>query len=190
MKRYNIQLNFVHNLVAIRGPEKEADFEVTDEAGNTEIITIPFGMIHVVPPMSAPDFIKQSPLVDEEGWLDVDKYTLQHVRYKNVFGLGDVANVPTAKTGAAVRKQAPVLVKNMLAYMEHKEIRKPASYDGYSSCPLVTGYGKLVLAEFDYDKNPAPSFPFNTAKERYSMYLLKKNGLPWLYWHLMLKGKA
>lgn len=190
VKRYDIQLNFAHNLVAVRGPEKEADFEVTDEEGNTEIRTIPFEMIHVVPPMSAPDFIKQSPLVDEEGWLDVDKFTLQHVRYKNVFGLGDVANVPTAKTGAAVRKQAPVLVKNMLSYMEHKEVRKPASYDGYSSCPLITGYGKLVLAEFDYDKNPAPSFPINTAKERYSMYLLKKNGLPWLYWNLMLKGKA
>ena len=124
VKRYNIKLKFKHNLIAIRGPEQEADFEVTDEAGNVEIHTVHFDMIHAVPPMSAPDFIKQSPLADEEGWLDVDQYTLQHVRYDNVFGLGDAANLPTAKTGAAIRKQAPVLVKNMLDVMRHQEIRQ------------------------------------------------------------------
>ena len=190
VERYGIHTNFLHNLVEIRGEEHEAIFQVTDEEGNQTLRTVSFDMIHVTPPMSAPDFIKKSPLADEEGWLDVDKHTLQHVRYPNVFGLGDVAGVPTAKTGAAVRKQAPVLVRNLLAHMKEGEIEKPAAYDGYSSCPLVTGYGKLVLAEFDYDKNPAPSFPFDTSKERRSMYILKKDGLPWLYWNLMLKGRA
>ena len=63
-------------------------------------------------------------------------------------------------------------------------------YDGYASCPLITGYGRLVLAEFDYESKPAPSFPFDTAQERYSMWLLKKDLLPQLYWHGMLKGRA
>lgn len=70
---------------------------------------------------------------------------------------------------------------------------KPASgfrsYDGYASCPLVTGYGKLVLAEFDYDLEPTPSFPFDTTKERWSMYQLKRYGLPTMYWNGILKGR-
>ena len=188
--RYGIHQNYQHNLIEVRGPEHEAVFEVTDDEGNTELRTVSYDMIHVTPPMSAPDFIKNSALADADGWLDVDPHSLQHRRYPNVFALGDVAGTPNAKTGAAVRKQAPVVAHNLIDFRRNGTIKKPASYDGYSSCPLVTGYGKLVLAEFDYDNNPAPSFPFDTSKERYSMYLLKKNGLPWMYWNLMLKGKA
>jgi sulfide:quinone oxidoreductase len=65
-----------------------------------------------------------------------------------------------------------------------------AIYDGYTSCPLVTDYGKLILAEFDYDKNLQETFPFDQSKERWSMYMLKKHVLPKLYWHGMLKGRA
>jgi len=105
-----------------------------------------------------------------------------------VFALGDSAGLPTSKTGAAVRKQAPVLVANLLAAMRGGELS--ASYDGYSSCPVVTGYGKMMLAEFDYDNEPAESFPFDQAKERYSMWLLKTQVLPRLYWHGMLRGRV
>jgi sulfide:quinone oxidoreductase len=138
--------------------------------------------------MSAPDFIKQSPLADAAGWVDVDRSTLQHTRYPDVFSLGDASNLPTSKTGAAVRKQAPVLVNNLVAAIRGEPLG--ARYDGYTSCPLVTGYGKLVLAEFDYDKKPRETFPIDQSKERRSMYLLKKYGLPALYWHGMLRGKA
>jgi sulfide:quinone oxidoreductase len=62
-------------------------------------------------------------------------------------------------------------------------------YNGYSSCPLITGYGKLILAEFDYDNNPQETFPFNQAKERWSMFILKRYILPFLYWTQILKGK-
>jgi sulfide:quinone oxidoreductase len=147
-------------------------------------------MLHVTPPQSAPDFIKESPLSNEEGWVDVHKHTLQHNKYSNVFSLGDVAALPTAKTGAAVRKQAPVVVQHLLQMMQDGALTAPKSYNGYSSCPLVTGYGKLVLAEFDYDNNPDPSFPFDTSEERYSMYALKAYGLPEMYWHGMLRGRA
>ncbi len=136
------------------------------------------------------DFIKQSKVANADGWVDVDKYTMQHVHYPNIFALGDAAGTPNAKTGAAVRKQAPVVVHNLLQLREHGMLVNPKHYNGYSSCPLVTGYGKLVLAEFDYDNRPMPSFPFDTTKERRSMYLLKKYVLPWMYWNLMLRGKA
>jgi sulfide:quinone oxidoreductase len=187
----DIHMRFHHNLVAIDGGKKEATFEVTD--GEMKgVVTIPFDMIHVTPPQSAPDFIKRSKLVWAEGpnagWVNVDIHTLQHPKYPNVFSLGDVAALPTAKTGAAIRKQAPVLVKNLLAAMKKETVS--ASYNGYSSCPLVTGYGKLVLAEFLYDNKYKPTFPVDQTKERYDMYLLKRYVLPQLYWHGMLRGLA
>lgn len=140
----------------------------------------------MAPPQSAPDFIKRSPLASSAGWVDVDKYTLQHVRFPNTFALGDASSLPTSKTGAAVRAQAKVLSANLVALIHGKPL--PASYDGYTSCPLVTGYGRLILAEFDYELKTKESFPFDQSKERYSMYLLKRHLLPQLYWHGMLRG--
>ncbi len=184
IERKGIQTKYQHNLVEVRADKKEAVFENL-QTGETE--TVHYDMLHVTPPMAPPDFIKNSPLADAAGWVDVDQYTLQHKKYKNIFSLGDAANLPTSKTGAAIRKQAPALVKNLLSL--RKGVPLSARYDGYTSCPLVTGKGKLVLAEFDYDKNPKETFPFNQAKERYSMYFLKKNLLPIFYWKGMLKGK-
>lgn len=180
-----IETHFHHNLVEVRGDAKEAVFERMDTG---EKVVVPYGMLHVSPPMSAPDFIKKSPLSNEAGWVEVDKHTLQHKRFANVFGLGDAAGTPNGKTGAAVRKQAPIVVANLKALMEGR--LPEASYNGYTSCPIVTDYGKLVLAEFDYDNNPQETFPFNQAKERRSMYLMKKYLLPFMYWHGMLKGLA
>ena len=145
-------------------------------------------MIHVTPPQSSPNFIKQSPLATKDGWVDVNKDTLQHNKFANVFALGDNSSLPTSKTGAAIRKQAPTVVANLLSAIAGQPLT--SSYDGYTSCPLVTGYGSLILAEFDYDKNPAETFPFDQSKERYSMYALKAYGLPQLYWHGMLRGRA
>lgn len=185
--RYGIDTHWFHNLVEIDGPGRTAFFE--DSRGERHAVA--YSMIHVTPPQSAPDFIKQSPLAvpgDPLGWVDVDKHTLQHTRHPNIFGIGDATNTPNAKTGAAIRKQAPVLVENFLNALDGKPL--PLKYYGYGSCPLVTGYGKLMLAEFDYDNQPAETFPFNQAKERYSMWLLKKYILPWLYWNRILRGTA
>ncbi len=143
--------------------------------------------------MSAPDFVKRSPLAHGEGplkgWVKVDKHTLQNPDYPNVFALGDAAGLPTSKTGAAIRKQVPVLVHNLVALMQKDGAARFDAYDGYTSCPLVTGYGKLALAEFDYDLKRKETFPFDQRKERRSMYLLKAYGLPMIYWHGMLKGR-
>jgi sulfide:quinone oxidoreductase len=109
------------------------------------------------------------------------------VRYPNVFALGDASSLPTSKTGAAIRKQSPVLVHNLMAVMGGAAPAK--EYDGYTSCPLVTGYGKLILAEFDYDKQPKETFPIDQRKGRWSMYFLKKRVLPLIYWHGMMKGR-
>ncbi|MBV7509044.1 NAD(P)/FAD-dependent oxidoreductase [Bacillus sp. sid0103] len=184
IERKEIETWFMHHLIEIDGEKKQATFE---NLNTQERVKIQYDMIHVVPPMSAPDFIKNSPLAASNGWLNVDKYTLQHPCFDNVFGIGDCTNLPTSKTGAAIRKQAPVLVKNLLHRMRAKPLVH--QYDGYTSCPLVTGYGRLILAEFNYDLQPQETFPINQARERYSMYVLKKNFLPVMYWKGMLKGR-
>ena len=186
VQRKEIDLKTSHNLTEIRAADKVAIFEATGETG-TEMVSLPYDMIHVTPPMSAPDFIKHSPLANETGWVDVDKYTTQHTRYPNVFSLGDASSLPTSKTAAAIRREAPVLVKNLVSQMSQAALTE--RYNGYSCCPLITGYGKTILAEFDYDGNPYPSFPLDPTQERSSMWLLKRYALPWVYWNRMLKGE-
>ncbi len=186
--KYGIQLHFKHDLVAIDGPAHKATFKVTAPDGTITMVEKEFDMIHVTPPQSAPDFIKNSPLANEAGWIDLDKYTLQHTKYPNVFGLGDAGSTPNSKTGAAVRKQAPVVVANVLAALAAQSL--PATYNGYGSCPLIVGYGKLILAEFDYDNKRTETFPFDQSKPRWSMWALKKYVLPWMYWNKILKGTA
>ncbi len=183
IERKNIDARFRHNLIEIKANEKMAVFENLDTGTLEEI---KYDMIHVTPYMCSPEFIRTSALADENGWVDVDKFTLQHKKYSNVFGIGDNANLPTSKTGAAIRKQAPVVAQNLIALMRQQSMTQ--MYDGYSSCPIVTGYNKLILAEFDYNKEPAESMPFNQAVERSSMYFMKKDLLPVMYWDGMLKG--
>lgn len=174
-------------------PTQGARFEVS---ASGEEVFMPYDMVHLAPPQRAPDFIRTGTLAAQSGpfagWLEVDTGTLKHTRWPRIFGLGDAAGLPTAKTGAAIRKQVPVLVENLLSELDGKGPGK-AIYEGYSSCPFVTGYGKMVLAEFKYanerDSDPLLSRIFDTTQELWPMWLLKKYGLPYLYWNRMLKGK-
>ncbi|WP_239649953.1 NAD(P)/FAD-dependent oxidoreductase [Methylocucumis oryzae] len=184
---YGIKTNFNCNLVAVDGPAKTATFEVTDAAGAKQQITKEFAMLHVTPPQSAPDFIKQSPLANAGGWIDVNEKTLQHNRYPNIFGLGDAAATSNAKTAAAVRKQVPVVVDNILALMKSAAVQE--GYDGYGSCPLTTSLNTVMLAEFSYGGKVTPSFPLLDPRSNRGIWWWgKTTGFPWLYWHIMLKG--
>ena len=108
-----------------------------------------------MPPQTAPEFIEKSELAHESGWLDVNINTLQHVRFENVFGHGDVCNLPTPKTAAAIFSQTPVLVHNILAQLTGEGPQ--ASYDGYAACPIYTGDNKLMMCEFKYGRVTATS---------------------------------
>lgn len=190
IERYGISTKFFMNLTEIKPDEKVAVYDLYKDGKVVDQEARTYDMIHVTPPQSAPDFIAKSPLADGEGWVDVHKHTLQHTRYPNIFSLGDASSTPNAKTGAAVRKQSRVVSGNITSLILHGELDASLSYNGYGSCPLLTGYGKLILAEFDYDNKMTPSFPINQAKERKSMYYMKKDLLPLLYWQGMLKGRA
>jgi sulfide:quinone oxidoreductase len=186
VERDRIKLHFNVKLTEIDGQKKRAKFIGIGKDNMDQETWVDFEFIHVTPPQSAPDFISKSPLAGEKGYVDVHKHTLQHNKYPNVFSLGDASSLPTSKTGAAVRKQTTVLADNLLAHRSGKPLK--ATYNGYTSCPVVTGYGKLVLAEFDYNNNPVETFPFDQSKERWSMYQLKKQVLPRLYWNVILRG--
>lgn len=184
IQKRDIQTRFKHNLTAIDPKRKIATF-TTDTGDTTEL---DFTLMHVTPPMGPQQFLVGNALCNEVGWVKVHLGTLQSPEFPDVFSLGDACDAPTSKTGAAIRKQAPVVVKNMLHRLDGKPLS--AVYDGYTSCPLVTGYGKLILAEFDYKGQPCETFPFDQGKERWSMYLLKKYFLPQMYWRAMLQGRV
>ncbi|MEY4963070.1 MAG: hypothetical protein RLZZ323_389 [Bacteroidota bacterium] len=212
--QYNIKVHFGANVTAIDGKSKTIFFEskeqpkdletkfstlqascygITENQAEASIskVSLNFDICHTVPPQSAPDFIKNSPLADANnplGYVEIDKHTMQHSRFKNIFALGDCTNAPCSKTGAAIRKQAPVVVENLLQLIANQPTT--ASYDGYSACPIPTQYGKLMLAEFDYSNKPKMTFPFDQAKPRWTMWILKTKILPWLYWNKILKGTA
>lgn len=209
INNYGIHFKPFYAPVKIDGEKREVTFKSVNPEENNCIVNegnvlnertegtystvMPYDMLHLAPPQTAPDFVKNSTLTNQAGWLDVNIETLQHVRHQNIFGLGDVAGLPTAKTGAAIRKQAPIVVANILHLMEADSITD-LKYNGYSSCPLVTGYGKMVLAEFDYKNNflPDPQLKkmlvFDSSKEHWRLWILKKYMLPYLYWNKMMKG--
>jgi sulfide:quinone oxidoreductase len=176
---------FQHDLSAVDG--NKAIFNLPDgKKAEKE-----FDLLHVVPKMGPHAFIAQGPLADKAGFVDVDQHSLQHTKYANVWSLGDASSLPTSKTAAAVTAQAPVLISNMLATMEGKTPQ--ASYDGYTSCPLTTEYGKVMLAEFKYGGQPKETFGkwfgIDQGTPRKAFYHLKKDFFPWVYYKAMVKGQ-
>jgi sulfide:quinone oxidoreductase len=183
--RKGVDARYNHVLTEVRPESKEAVFSVKENEREREEV-IPYELLHVTPPMAPPAAVAASPLANGAGFVEVDQYSLQHVRYPNVFSLGDVSGMPNSKTAAAVRGQAPVVTANLLAFLDGRPLE--AAYDGYSCCPLITGYGKTIMAEFNYKAEPAPSFPLDPTKERWSMWFVKRKILPSLYWNRMLTG--
>jgi sulfide:quinone oxidoreductase len=195
--------NYAHNLIEIDADAKIATFnhhwkekgewdKDLEEYGvilKSEPIEVKYDFIHVTPPMKAPDVVANSAIGSDKGWVPVTKETLQHVKFKNVWCLGDVAAIPMGKTGGSVRKQYKVLVDNLIASMEGKT-ELPAAYGGYTVCPLITSIGTVMLAEFDWSKKPTPSFPLDPTQERWIWWLLKVYALKPMTIHGMLSGRA
>ena len=158
-------------------------------------VEVQYDFINVIPPMRAPDSVRNSPLPWQEGgwasdgWVEVDRHSLRHKRFDNVFAVGDVAGVPKGKTAASVKWQVPVAVDHLLATIEGRE--SSAHYDGYTSCPLITRLGQAMLIEFDYKDNLTPSFPGVIAplEELWISWVMKTMALKPTYIS-MLRGRA
>lgn len=187
MADYNAHTVFGQELIAVDGPNRIATFE-SKINGQPQRTHVKFEMLHVVPPQSAPDFIRRSSLANGAGWLEVDQASLQHSRQPNIFGLGDCISAPNSKTAAAVKAQVPVVVANVLSFLKSTPLA--GSYDGYAACPLTTSSGKVMLAEFVYGGAITPSLPLDPRKPRRLYGSIKKTWLPWFYWRILLKGRT
>ncbi|PQE30589.1 sulfide:quinone oxidoreductase flavo-binding protein [Rutstroemia sp. NJR-2017a WRK4] len=176
---------FQHDLTAING--NTATFT---RLGKGDEAKVHFDFLHAVPKMGPHAFIKNSPIANEAGFVDVDDSTTQHRKYTNVWSAGDASSLPTSKTAAAITAQAPVLVANLLGVMNGSQPQKV--YDGYTSCPLTTEYGKVLLAEFKYGGVPKETFGkvlgIDQGVPRRAFYYLKKDFFPWVYYNSMMKG--
>lgn len=187
--RQDIKTNFSHVLTRI-DPAKHVATFMTPKGP----VEMKWDFINVIPPMRAPAAIRKSPLPWQsgafaaDGWIEVDKATLRHVRFANVFGVGDINGVPKGKTAASVKWQAPVAVDHLVGTISGKpgiEI-----YNGYTSCPLITRIGQAMLVEFDYDNNLTPSFPFiDPLQEHWLAWVIKEKALKANY-TAMLQGLA
>lgn len=199
----NITNKFGHELIAIDAQNKIATFQHKyqvqgefdkelkeyDMIDKEENVTMEYDFIHITPPMAAVDAVANSLLGwqkgSAKGWLEVDRETLQHRRYKNVFGIGDVCGIPISKTGGSARHQGPIVVGNLISVMEKKE--PVLKFDGYTVCPLKVSYGEIIMAEFNYD-GLAPSFPLDPAQPRWIWWAFDLYLLQPMYRYLMLNG--
>ena len=185
-----IGIEYTQKLKAVDIGARKATF-VTPEGASTEV---PYDFIHVVPPMRAPDAVKNSDLAWKEGgfaaggWLEVDKDTLQHRRYKNVFGIGDINGTPRGKTAATVKKAAPLVAQHVVDVIAGREPGQ--KFDGYTSCPLIVREGAAMLIEFDYEGKLVPSLPMiEPLQDSYFAWLMKYAMLKPAYM-AVLKGRV
>lgn len=186
----SIGIEYTQKLKAVDIGARKATF-VTPEGASTEV---PYDFIHVVPPMRAPDAVKNSDLAWKEGgfaaggWLEVDKDTLQHRRYKNVFGIGDINGTPRGKTAATVKKSAPLVAQHVVDVIAGREPGQ--KFEGYISCPLIVREGSAMLIEFDYEGKLVPSLPMiEPLQDSYFAWLMKYAMLKPAYM-AVLKGRV
>jgi sulfide:quinone oxidoreductase len=201
-KERDMKWDYKHNLIAVDPAKKVAtfnkhwkekgaydeDLETYEMIPKSEKVEVEFDFLHITPPMIAVEEIANSPVGSPKGWVPVDKESLQHVKFPNVFALGDIAAVPMGKTGGSARKQYKVVVDNLILAMEGKELT--SKYGGYTVCPLITSLGTVMLAEFDWSKKPTPSFPLDPTQERWIWWLLKVYALKPMTQYGMLSGRA
>lgn len=174
--KLGIQTEYQSQLSAIDIGAKKAVFINPSDGSKKEV---GYDFIHVVPPMRAPDAIKNSPLAFQSGpmaaggWLEVDRFSLQHTRFPNVFGIGDINGTPRGKTAATVKKSAPLVTQNIVDAIQGKTL-SAEPFDGYTSCPLLLREGSAMLLEFDYAGKLTPSIPFiEPLQDSYFAWLMK-----------------
>lgn len=189
-KNLGIQVHTNEALAAVDIGKRIATF-ASPEGERTEV---PYDFIHVVPPMRAPDAVKHSELAWKQGpmaaggWLEVDPKTLQHKRYPNVFGIGDINGTPRGKTAATIKKSAPIVAQHVVDFLAGRALGQV--FDGYTSCPLIIREGSAMLIEFDYAGKLTPSLPMiEPLQESFFAWLMKVRMLKPAYL-AVLKGRV
>ena len=156
----NIKTNFNHTLLEVK--KNKAIF--------TNKIKKDFDFLHIVPPMKAPDEIGKSKIGSKNGWVPVNKETLQHIKYENIFSLGDIIDTQFGKTASSIRKQYPIVVDNIISMVNNNEIQTNSEkYNGYTNYSILTGIGSSMNVEFDWSKKTYK----NSMIPHYKLWLYK-----------------
>ncbi|MGZ6951427.1 MAG: type III sulfide quinone reductase, selenoprotein subtype [Acidimicrobiia bacterium] len=185
-------------MLAERGIELVTEFntgEVDGEGGRLvsyDDREVPFDLAVVIPVHSGAAFVADSPgLGDSLDFVVTDPHTLQAEVARNIFAIGDAANLPASKAGSVTHFEGEVLVANIKSFLDGEELDR--SYDGHANCFIETGFHKAMLIDFNYDTEPVPGH-FPTAV---GAPLLKESRLnhlgklmfQWFYWHSLLPGR-
>ena len=173
---YNININLEHELVEIDGTRRIAYFK---SPSNQKLIPKSFDIMHVTPIQEAPSFIRNSGLSNVDGFVHVNIKTLQHLKYPNIFSIGDSASLPTSKTLSGISEQGDVLSKNINSFLKNKKLE--SEYNGYTACPIFVGREKLILCEFGYDGKVLPTFFDDQRKPSSMLFYIKSFLMPSLY---------
>lgn len=186
---YGIELRLDSEVVLV---EPSARTVLVKNNGTGLAEELHYDVLNAVPPQSAPDWLKSTDLPasgDASGFVEVDPETLRHVRFPDIWSLGDSAGTANSKSGGALRKQAKVLAENLIAAREGRPL--PERYDGYSVCPFTVSRSTVVFAEFDDQYRPMPTIPkVPTWKESRVSWVVDRDIFPQVYWNLILKGRA
>ncbi|SEP89240.1 FAD/NAD(P)-binding oxidoreductase [Arthrobacter sp. OV608] len=186
---YGIELWTNSELVSVDAAGQVATIRNTGSGAEENLH---YDVINGVPPQSAPDWLKATDLPsagDAGGFVEVDRQTLRHIRFPNVWSLGDAAGTTNSKSGGALRKQTKVLAKNLVAARKGKAL--PAKYNGYSVCPFTVSRNTVVFAEFDDRYRPMPTVPrVPTWNESRLSWVVDRDIFPQVYWKMILKGRA
>ncbi len=155
---------------------------------------VEYDLLVTVPINLSDPVIADSGLGDDFGFLPVDKHSLQHKEYANIFALGDATNVPTSKAGSVAHFQAELLAANIVRYLMGLPVR--GNFDGHANCFVETGHGKALLIDFNYETEPVEgTFPLAyigpmslLAESRINH--MGKLAFHWIYFHLLLEGQS
>ena len=178
-KKRDFQFNYNHNLIELDAPNKVAIFNKND--GKLEKIELRYDFLHVTPRFKSPHTITSSPLATSNGLVSINKETLQHLQFKNVWSL-DAIN-------GSIAKQHLVLCDNIVIYMQNKAAQL-TKYNGYHAYPLVTNIGSVMYAEYNLNMELSPTLPLNATQERWIWWLMKIYILKPLTMLKMMKGYA
>ncbi len=195
---YGIEVRREAQLTEALGDAKTAVIETAGEHRER----IPYDALIVEPPQRAPEWIAEAGLAgvelayptpemrSERGFVDVDTHTMRHHRFPNVWSLGDAAVSRSQRSGGALRKQTKALAENLVSVL--RDQAPESDYDGYTVAPFTVSRSSVVFGEFDDTLKQRPSIPFwkGLARERRLTWVFDRHVLPWVYWNLILKGRA
>lgn len=176
----------------------EGDFNIMEVDSSKNLLKsydgreIEYDLLVTIPTNMGDNVIKRSGMGDVLNFVPTNKQTLRSEKYENVWVIGDASNIPASKAGSVVHYAAETLIENILSTLEGKPLT--ASFDGHSTCHIVSGFQKSLLIDFSYDVEPLPGLypfpvvgPFPLLKESWFNYIGKLS-FNWIYWNIMLRG--